>query len=102
VNSKNRDALIGSTSIYTPFVRQSLEAKFNDGFVERLVPNATSLLHTVNALHQMHDPVFLSTRFETGRLFHKDCFGFRKNAVEEGCFDVNVLHIPVKDCSNVE
>jgi hypothetical protein len=90
------------TAIYAPFARQAMEPKTDDGLVESLVPYTASLLHTVDALQQSYHPIFLTRRFETGRLFHEHRLGFRKYAVKEGGFDVNVLNIPVEDCSDVE
>ena len=86
----------------TPFASESLELEVADIAMEGLVLDTTGLLHAIDTLHQFHHPVFLARRLETGRLFHEHCLSLRENAMKEGCFDVDVLDIPVEQGSNVE
>ncbi len=42
-------------------------AGFTHPVVERAVPDAGSLAHAVDTLHELHHPIFLAFAFEGGR-----------------------------------
>ena len=66
----------GLTHIYTPLAGESLKAKgFND-FVKCLVPDASSLFHSIDAFHEFHYPVLLAGRGEARGLLHIHSFLF--------------------------
>ena len=94
VDSKDDGAGRGATDINAPFARDARESPFLHGLVESLVPSSTSLAHTINALHKAHDPCLLARFFETRRLLHEGHFVITQNAMEEGCFDVEMLDVP--------
>ena len=97
MDSKNYGSLRGTADIDAPIAPSwnACEAPFNHSFVEGLVPTVANLAHSVNALHQAHDPLFLSRRLEPGGLFHIRGFIAGEDAMEESGFDVEVLNVPL-------
>lgn len=79
-----------------------METPAFDGLVERLVPNVACLFHAIEAFYELHNPVLFARCFKAMRLFHEHGFIGREYAMEEGCFDVEVLDVPVKGGSEVE
>ena len=65
------------------------------------VPDLTRLLHTIKTFLEMPDPILLARFLKPRRLFHENSFHFWENPMKEGCFDVKMLYVPVKDSSQV-
>ena len=88
-------------AIHAPITGESFETESSDGLVKGLVSNSTRLFYAVYAFHQLHNPSFFSRFFESRGLFHIDGFRFRKNAMEKGGFDVDVLDVPIENGCNM-
>ena len=73
---KDSDARVSLAVVYTPFTNESLEPKLGDCFMEGLVPYPASLFHTIETLHEVHNPILFARYFESRRLFHEDSFRF--------------------------
>ena len=93
MDCKYDSAAGGTTDINTPFAWHIRESPALHSTVESLVPSATSLVHTINALHKAHDPSLLARFFKTRGLFHKGHLIITQNTMEEGGFDVEVLDV---------
>ena len=69
--------------------------------MQGFVPNAGGLLHSVNALEQLPNPVLFPGALKPGWLFHEHGFIWREDAVEESHFDVVLLKVPIEGSGEV-
>ena len=60
VNRKNEGACRGIAAIYAPLGLETFEAHFRDCFVKGLIQDPARLFHTIDTLHQAHDPLLVS------------------------------------------
>ena len=102
VDGKDDGTLGGGAMVNAPFARSTLETPLADCKVKRMVPDATGLLHAINAFHEFHDPRLFAGCFETGRLLHEHHLGFGEDAMKESCFDVVLLDVPIKGSSDMK
>ena len=95
MNGEDDSPIWGPVDIDAPVAEDSRETPLTHSFVESLIPTATSLTHSINALHQAHDPLLLTRSLEPGGLFHVRRLVLGEDPMEKSGLDVKVLDVPV-------
>jgi hypothetical protein len=101
MNSSNNYARVCFPKIDAGFTRKAQKPLLQHSSMHGPVPYASSLLHSIQAAAQFPNPVLFARLFKTHRLIHILCFILWEKAIQEGCFDIYLLHILPQMCSKV-
>lgn len=87
--------------IHTPLTAQMCEPLFHNSPIKGFVPHPACLLHSVNALQELPNPVFFPHCCKAGWLLHEHSLIQQKTAMEEHHFDVELVDVSVESGSDV-
>ena len=85
-----------------PFICYAMETPGLDSFIKCMIPDATGLLHAVDAVHELPHPVLLARFFKARWLLHVSNLIFRQDAIEKSGFDIKLVEIPTQGHCKVE
>ena len=96
MHAENDHASGRATDINTPFTAEPDEIPPKDGAIKCLIPDAARLLHAVDALEELPHPIVFPRSFETRGLLHEHSFIGWQDTMEESCFYVKLVEVPVQ------
>ena len=68
MKSEDSHSSVGDANVDAPFI--CYETPGPDSFIKGMVPDATGLLHSIDAVHELPYPVFFSRLFKARWLLH--------------------------------
>ena len=96
MKSKYCHSRVEDTYVDTPFICYVMETPGLDSFIKCMIPDATGLLHAVDAAHEFPHPVLLARFLKARQLLHVSNLIFRQDTIEESSFDIELVEIPIQ------
>ena len=102
MKSKDSHSSVRDMNVDAPFIRDMMETPRSDCVIKCMIPDVAGLFHSIDAAHELPNPVFFSRLFKPRWLLHVSDFVIGQDTIEESSFDIELMEVPSQGHHKVE